>query len=71
MVITPEQAARNAGGLAACREVVNEVLAQRAQPEPAAPLTSSEQIRRRALDQAAAQKRAQRMGGPAGQGAAA
>lgn len=72
-MITTEQAARNAAGLAACRGVVDEALAHRATSEPEAPTTASEQIRRRALARAAEQRRAERMGAnhPADPGVAA
>lgn len=48
-----EQRERNARGVAACRAVVDEVLARRAQPEPEKPLTRSDELLAAAREQAA------------------
>lgn len=58
---TPEQAARNACGIAACRAVLEPILARRAQPDTPTPLTPSEEIHQRAKARAVAEKRSRRI----------
>ena len=62
--VTPEQLERNARGLAACREALAPGLARRVQPEQDVPLTPSEEIRQRALERAAAERRERRLAPP-------
>ncbi|WDZ87209.1 hypothetical protein [Micromonospora cathayae] len=59
--ITAEQTERNARGIAACRAVLEPVLARRGRPEPDAPLTPSEEIHQRALERAIGEKRGRRL----------
>ena len=61
--ISDEQVRRNAHGIAACRAVIDPVLARRDRPEPEKPLTPSEEIHQRALERATAEKRARRIPG--------
>lgn len=61
--ISDEQVKRNAHGIAACRAVLDPILARRSQPEPEKPLTPSEEIHQRALERAIAEKRARRITG--------
>jgi hypothetical protein len=59
--VTAEQVARNARGIAACRAVLEPILARRAQPDGPGPLTPSEEIHQRALARALADRRARRL----------
>ena len=61
--ISDEQVKRNAHGIAACRAVLDPILARRDRPEPEKPLTPSEEIHQRALERATAEKRAKRIPG--------
>lgn len=61
--ISDEQVKRNAHGIAACRAVIDPILARRDRPEPEKPLTPSEEIHQRALERATAEKRARRIPG--------
>lgn len=61
--ISDEQIKRNAHGIAACRAVLDPILARREQPQPEKPLTPSEEIHQRALERATAEKRARRIPG--------